>query len=265
MWEYLSSLHPLLPYSMMLIAIIATVIIALRGSLMIKWGKNVIGIGNSAEDHDDKPSPDKDEPKTNPVPVPQVCQKKRSCEDCLHIITSEYDKYNDNKKVREDKILNVRMNYTEEKLMELENDITILFEKRLDKSPDEKETYLEIESKMFYGLLKDVLSKVKQEIRRSCKENGFCELSDLELSNYINDKTKVLSSILTRELKNIYPAYGTLVPIEYIITDINSIADNFHKYIEDIFTYAKQVIIENEKEAKEQKAQYQEWVSNFVK
>lgn len=298
MWEYLSSLHPLLPYSLMIIAIIATVIIALRGSLMIKWGKNVIGIGNSARkpeldpstdtDSDtpsngtDMPPPEVDAPVsgfTEPVTQPSYvgtpnaqpsyvaapCQKKRSCEDCLLIVNSEYEKYLDNKKVREDKILNYRMNYTEEKLVELENDITTLFEKRLDKEPGEKETYLEIESKMFYGLFKEILSKVKQEIRRSCKENGFCELSELEFSNYINDKAKVLLSILIREFKNIYPAYGTLVPVEYIIEDINSVADKFHKYVEDIFMYAKQVIEENEKEAKAMKAQYQEWASNFVK
>jgi hypothetical protein len=259
MWEYLSKLHPLLPYSLVVLAIIATVIISLKGKLMIKWGKNAIGIGNANDSVDKTP--------TTTPPQPQgtaYFEKKRSCSDCLRIIESEKDKYNFNKKMREDKILNYRMNYTEEKLLEFENDVTSTFEKRLDKSPGERESYLEIESKMFYGLFKDVLYKVKKEIRRSCKENGFCELSDLEFSNFINDKSKIVMSILIRELKNIYPAYGTIVPIEFIVEDIESKFESIHEYIEDIFVYAKQVIEENEKDMKEMESQYREWASSFV-
>lgn len=266
MWEYLSKLHPLLPYSLIILAIIAIVIISLKGKLMIKWGKNVIGIGNPSDPSDKAPTSTGSGTPTIPTPQGTVyLEKKRSCSDCLRIIESEKDKYNFNKKMREDKILNYRMNYTEEKLLEFENDVTSAFEKRLDKSPGEKESYLEIESKMFYGLFKDVLYKVKKEIRRSCKENGFCELSDLEFSNFINDKSKIVMSILIRELKNIYPAYGTLVPIEFIVEDIESKFESIHEYIEDIFVYAKQVIEENEKDMKEMEDKYREWASSFVK
>jgi len=266
MWIYLSKLHPLLPYSLIIIVVIAIVIIALKGRLMIKWGKTAIGIGTSSDSEDNKPNSGS----TGSIPVPPppctvIIEKKRSCSDCLRIIDNEKDKYNFNEKLREDKILNYRMNYTEEKLSEMENDITNLFEKRIDKSEGEEESYLTVESKMFYGLFKDVLSKVKKEIRRSCKENGFCELSGLEFSTFVNDKSKVVLSILTRELKNIYPAYGTLVPIEAIISDIESKADVIHGYIDDIFVYATQVIKDYEKEKKEMEDKYQAWASDFVK
>jgi hypothetical protein len=266
MWEYLIKIHPLLPYSLILGVIIAIVIISLKGKLMIKWGKNAIGIGNASDSADKTPVTTTGS-SSPPLPLQGVAyfEKKRSCSDCLSIIENEKDKYNFNKKMREDKILNYRMNYTEEKLLEFENDVTSAFEKRLDKSPGERESYLEIESKMFYGLFKDVLSKVKKEIRRSCKENGFCELSDLEFSNFINDKSKIVMSILIRELKNIYPAYGTIVPIEFIVEDIESKFESIHDYIKDIFVYAKQVIEENEKDMKEMEDRYREWASNFVK
>jgi hypothetical protein len=254
MWIYLSKLHPLLPYSLITIIVIAIVVIALKGKLMIKWGKTAIGIGGSP----DNPLP------VASAPITSIIEKKRACSDCLSIITNEYDKYNFNKLLREEKILTQRMNYTEGKLIEIEKDITALFEKRIDINVDEHETYLVIESKMFYGILKEALYVVKKEIRRSCKEEGFCELSDIEFAHYTHEKAKVLQSILLRELKRIYPT-GTLVPIDFILSDIESKYDTFHEYINGIFIYAKQVIIEEEKEQIELEAKYQAWASNFVK
>jgi hypothetical protein len=254
MWIYLSKLHPLLPYSLSILIIIAIVIISLKGKLMIKWGKTAIGIGGS---------PDKAEPVKSAI-YTSLVEKKRACSDCLSIITSEYDKYKFNKFLREEKILTQRMNYTEEKLIEVEADITELFEKRIDNQVDEHENYLTIESKMFYGILKEALYVVKKEIRRSCKENGFCELSDIEFAHYTHEKAKVLQSILLQELKRIYPT-GTLVPIDFIVSDIESMYDTFHRYIDGIFTYAKQVITKEEKEQVELEAKYQAWASNFVK
>ena len=54
-------------------------------------------------------------------------------------------------------------------------------------------------------------------------------------------------SLFTRELRNIYPTNGTLVSIDVIISDIESKYDSVHECIKDIFTYAKQVIIDNQK------------------
>lgn len=262
MWEYLSKLHPLLPYSLIILAMIAIAIIALKGRLMIKWGKNAVGIGGSPDSEEKKPTI----PTTIIPPPPGTVyfEKKRSCSDCLRIINNESEKYNYYKKIRADKILTYRMNYTEEKLMELENDITELFEKRIDSYRNDKSSNLIIELKMFYGLLKDVLYEVKKEIRRSCKENGYCELSGLEFSNYVNDKAKVVQSILIKELRNIYPSYGTIVSIDNIISDIESKSREIHDYVEEIFEYAKQIIEDNEKEEKEMDEKYQQWASNFV-
>ena len=264
MWAYLSKLHPLLPYSLIILGMIAVVIIALKGKLMVQWGKTVIGLGGSGSPEEKKPGP---AIPSGPPPLPPgtvYFEKKRSCGDCLHIITSEYEKYNFNKKAREDKVLTYRMNYTEEKLMELETDITTKFEKRIDTLKTQNVGNILLESKMFYGLFKEVLYKVKKEIRRSCKENGFCELSDLEFSYFINDKAKIVSSILIREFRNLYPSYGTKVSIDEIISDIESMSTTIHEYIKDIFEYAKQVIEENEKDMKEMEDKYQQWAANFV-
>ena len=262
MWEYLSKLHPLLPYSLIIIAMIATVIISLKGKLMVKWGKNVIGLGSSA--YSEKIN--KNSKKKSDSSLISCRDKKRSCIDCLKIIDNEREKCCINKKTSSDKILTYLMNYTEEKLLELEISISSMFESMIAKIPEDKEHSIEIESKMFYGLLKEAIyQKVKTEIRRSCKENGFCELSETEFSIFVNDKSKIDLAILTRYLRSIYPLYGTLVPIDDVIQGIESKYEDFKVDIREIYTYAKQVIADSNKELKRIEDSYQEWASNFVK
>lgn len=266
MWEYLKELNPILPYSVVILGLIAIVIIALRGKLMVKWGKTAIGLGSGDDLSGKSPSPP---PATGIIPPPPpgtvYFEKKRSCSDCLHILMSEHEKYDFNKQLKADKILTYRMNYTEEKLMELENDLINMFERKLDRQTSLDLNKALIESKMFYGLLKEALYQVKKEIRKSYKENGFCELSDIEFSIYVNDKTKAIMSVLTRYLRNIYPAYGTTVSIDDIIADIESKSASIHEYVHDIFLFAKQVIIEYEKEIEGLNTTFQEWAFNFVK
>jgi hypothetical protein len=262
MWDYLSKLHPFMPYSVVILGIIAIVIIALRGKLMVKWDKTAIGLGSGSDSNPPPP------PATGIIPPPPgtvYFEKKRSCADCLHIVMSEHEKYGFNKQLKADKILTYRMNYSEEKLMELENDLFSLFEKKLDKQTSVDITKTLIESKMFYGLLKEALYYVKKEIRKSYKEDGFCDLSDYDFDNYVNDKTKAVLSTLTRYLRNIYPAYGTSVSVDDIILDIESKNAIIHEYVRDIFTFAKQIIVEYEKEMEELKIKFQEWAFNFVK
>lgn len=280
MWAYLAKLPPILSFSLMLIvivlAIIAIVIISLKGKLIAKWGKNAIGIGGSPDNKETGSSstgtgsPTITNPSADVATSPASSQgtvfieKKRSCQDCIEIVMSKRDKFDFNKKIREDKILTYRMNYTEEKLLELENDFLERFEKRIDQFSNSGHSDKEIESKMFYGLFKEALYKVKREIRRSYKENGFCGIGEVDFINFIKDKTRVLISILIRNLRNIYPTQGTLIDIDSIVADIESKYDTIHEYIKDIFTYAKQVIEENEKEMEEMKKEFKEWTKKFI-
>lgn len=276
MWVYLSNLHPLLPYSVVVMVIIATVIISLRGKLMIKWGKNAIGIGDQSNPSD-KPSPPVDPRNAIPhdtttaviIPGPPgtvFLEKKRTCADCSHIMINEYEKYEINKQARADKILTYRMNYSEEKLMEIETDLTDKFEKRLEEYGKIHTGFSpEIESMLYYGLLKDSLYHVKKEIRRAFKENGFCELSDYDFANFIKDKSRVVISVLIRQMRNLYPGHGTAVSVETIIMDIESMSNSINEHVKNIFTYAKQVIAENEEEMKRMNLKFKDWVDNFVK
>lgn len=257
MWEYLSKLHPMLPYSMTLIAIIAIVIIALKGKLLIKWGKNTIGLGGSDSDDTGKPIP------TPPNTV--FIEKKRSCSDCSQIMCNEYEKCELSKRERADKILNYRMNYSEEKLIEFETEVTQTFEKRLaEESKGNSAAIIKIESKLFFGLFKDSLLKLKAEVRKSFRENGFCELTGVEFYDWVKNKTKVLTAILTQNLRSIYPS-GTIVSIDSIISDIESKNDVIFEYTHDIYRYAKKVIEDNEEEVKELENKFNTWRQDFIK
>lgn len=278
MWAYLKELPPILSFSLILIAVTGIVIIAIRGKLIAKWGKNVIGIGGSPDDKSAGASSTGTGSSTtiptdtsiSSLPPPSsppgtvFVERKRSCSDCLEIVLNKKDKFDFNKKLSEDKVLTYRMNYTEEKLLELENDFLEQFEKRIDQFSDDENPGKEIESKMFYGLFKEALYKVKKEIRRSYKENGFCALGDMDFITFISDKTKVLISILIRNLRNIYPNKGTLVHIDSIVTDIESKQDSMHEYLKDAYTFAKQVTEDNEKEVAEMKKEFKEWTKNFI-
>lgn len=243
---------------------------------MIKWGKNVIGIGDSSEPGDSK-EPHRETQNNIPhdtataviIPSPPgtvFLEKKRTCVDCSHIMINEYERYEINKQARADKVLTYRMNYTEEKLMEIETDLIGKIEKRLEEYSKANINFNpEIESALFYGLLKDSLYFVKKEIRRSFKENGFCELSEYDFTSFIRDKYRLVVSVLIRQIKNLYPSHGTVISIESIITDIESMSNDIQIHIKNIFTYAKQVIAENEEEMKRTGLKFKEWVDNFVK
>jgi NTP pyrophosphatase (non-canonical NTP hydrolase) len=282
MWAYLKDLPPVLSFSLILVGVIAVVIISMKGKLIAKWGKNAIGIGTSDDNKDNTKSykgtgNGKTAGSTStsipidttigslpPPPGTVFVEKKRSCADCIEIILNKKDKYDFNKQIREDKILNYRMNYTEEKLIEIEKDLLDLFEKRIEKFSSTEYPNKIIEDKMFYGLLKEALYEVKKEIRKSYKEDLFCELSDVDFITFIKDKTKVIETILLRHLRNVYPSNGTLVHIDTIISDIENNNDNLHDYIKDIFTYAKQATADNEKEMQQMKKDFKEWTKRFI-
>lgn len=63
-----------------------------------------------------------------------------------------------------------------------------------------------LQYRMFWGLSNDALNiQMKDEIRRSIKENGFYELNGNDFSQYVKNQTKVLISIFRKHIINLYP------------------------------------------------------------
>lgn len=268
MWEYLYKVHHLLPLFLVTGIVIAIMVIALKGKIVFRWGRNAIGIGknvnlfrNTSGNPGSEGEGGAGERKATP--------KRRSCSDCLLLVKNEYDRYKTEKQIRENKLLTNRMNYTEEKLMEIQHDLIEIFDDRMNVFEEEEhkedENKIIIETKMFFGLLKEALSQAKREIRRACKEDNFCNLSSSEYIDYIENKANVIVSIVVTYLREVYPSYGTLVPIDTIVEDIEGFVKKIREYAEDIFDYAKRLMKDHEEEMSLLDEKFKTWTDNFMK
>lgn len=268
MWEYLYKVHNLLPLFLVAGIVIALMVIALKGKIVFRWGRNAIGIGKNVNLFRN--------PSGNPNPEGgsgagerKVTPKKRSCSDCLLLAKNEYDKFKTEKQIRENKLLTNRMNYTEEKLIEIQHDLIEIFDDRMNvfekEGHKEDENRIIIETKMFFGLLKEALSQAKKEVRRACKEDNFCNLSNSEYIDYVENKAKVIVSIVVSYLREVYPNYGTLVPIDTIVEDIEGYVKKIQEYAEDIFDYAKRLMKDHEEEMSLLEDKFKTWSDNFIK
>jgi hypothetical protein len=101
-----------------------------------------------------------------------------------------------------------------------------------------------LQYRMFWGLIRDVLNIViKDEIRRSFKENGFHELSGLEFSLYVKDKSKNFQSMLKQQIINLYPSSKVkmIVSMEEIIKFVNTRNSDYEDIFFEIYTEAKRI------------------------
>jgi hypothetical protein len=105
---------------------------------------------------------------------------------------------------------------------------------------------------------------VKDELRRSFKENGFFELSEGDFSTYVKDKTHNTISIMSQHLRNLYPSRGVIISVEQIIDVIEKNTPTLHEYLRAVFVNAKQVVLDSEKEITALQGQFSKWVDGFV-
>jgi len=100
----------------------------------------------------------------------------------------------------------------------------------------------QVEYKMFWGLLRDTLHiMIKDELRRSFKENGFYELSGAEFSTYVKDKSKTIISLLKQQIINLYPSAEskTFVSMDDVISYITSKEHEIEDIVFEMFTEGK--------------------------
>jgi hypothetical protein len=265
MWQYLTSLPNILSFLIVLIGLIAIVVISLKGSAVIRWGKSLIGLGSA------KTSDDQDSEKTTstvgpPPATVSIKQPKRGCGDCILIIMGEREKYELTMRSLTNRVLKQQMNFVEQKLIDMQTLFVTAFMNQMNKERDKiNEDSYEAQYKLYYGMLRDSLSDVKNEFRRSLKENGFFELNDVEFSTYVKDKTTNIVSMMSQHIRNFYPTRGAIISIDKILENIERNTSNIQEILFSIYTNAKQIILETEKEIGAMKKQYSAWVDDFIK
>jgi len=270
--DLLKNLPPQLLFIVIIVAlvlgIIAIVIIALRGKLSFKIGNKSFSVGGGADKEKPKDVKDtKDTKKTTlESPPATVSLQKRSCGDCILLLMGEREKYEMKIRREEDKVMKTQMTFAEQKLIEIQTKISDSLSGIIHLSIKNKETSVEesVQYKLVYGLLKDALLQIKDEIRRSFKDNGFYNITGSEFSWYVKERTHVITSMLSQYMRNIYPDRGGVLPLSNILKCMGAEGTFLVGIINDIYSYAREVKVECVEKVKVIQIEYGTWVDEFT-
>jgi len=121
--------------------------------------------------------------------------------------------------------------------------------------------------RMFWGLSNDALNiNLKDEIRRSFKENGFEEMNDNDFSQYTKNQSKILISTLKNHFINLYPNSKTLkVSMEDVLFYINSQESKIEDIVFEIYIEAKRIKKKDIETFQEIDKRFTEEIESFVK
>lgn len=206
------------------VAILTIGVIAYLGKVNIKFGKNIITFGRA----------------------------KRSCGDCILLIMAKRERMESQRNFVLTRVLKEQMNFAEQKLLEVQGKFLNSYRAQLHelKTNDISETEINKQYRLYQGILSMSLMSVKDEFRRSFKENGFEDLSGPEFTHYIKDKLQTLVSIGRDHLFNLYPYDGMLVSIDKRTEWLDSNMGQMEDILFEVYVKAKEIKIDSRKKAK---------------
>lgn len=190
-------------------------------------------------------------------------EKTRTCSDCILYMNSLREDYEVEKNSIRDSILKNQMNYSEQKLIEVE---TLIYSKYLEQVSKLNLSY-EDESKqttIFYGLMKDSIRVTKDEIRRSFKENGFHQIGGTDFSNYVKSRMSTIKALIIQIYLNRYPSHSMIVSKDTIIPIITSSMHDIEDILFEIYTRAKEVRLSCEKKIEDIKNIFAKNMDTFL-
>jgi len=122
--------------------------------------------------------------------------------------------------------------------------------------------------RMFWGLSNDAVNiKMKDEIRRSFKENGFCELDEKDFLQYVKNQSKNLVAALRNHIINLYPPdnRGMLVSMEEILDQIDKDEAKYESFFLEIYMEAKKFKRQDDEEINEIDKRFEQEITDFAK
>lgn len=258
MWRYLEGLPAEFSFVIIILLIISIVIIALRGHLKAKFDKKEVEIGKEEK----KEGGSGDSPITVPSTPPV---HKRTCGDCILLIMGEREKYEARVKQEYERILKTQMNYVEQKLLEIQSSfmkrtmMTIHSKSNNPNAIDEAVQY-----KLAYGLFRDSIFGVKDELRRSFKANGFYDLDNSDFILFVRDQMAVINSILNQYIRNMYPERSGLISQEEVIDVLDKEKESLLIIFTDIYSYARTVKSEAYDRIEILKEEFSQTIDDFI-
>jgi len=121
--------------------------------------------------------------------------------------------------------------------------------------------------RMFWGLSNDAINmKMKDEIRRSFKENGFHDLDEKDFLQYVKNQSKSLISYLRNHVINLYPPdnRGMLVSMEEILVQIDKDESKFESVILEIYMEAKKFKKQDDESIEEIDKKFEQEINEFT-
>jgi len=195
-------------------------------------------------------------------------KSKRTCGDCVLLLFGIREKYEYENRRLDNNLLRMQMKFAEQKIQEVifflsqdfVDDIKIYGE---GKEQEEKS----IQSAMYCEALKNSLLSVKDEIRRSFKENGFGQFSEGEYTHYVKDKTKIMITMIRSYLNQHYvDTDSTIVHLKKRFDKMDEkYGRQFESWTFEIFTNAKDLQDETVKKKEKLQENLKKEIDNFIK
>jgi len=198
----------------------------------------------------------------------KAIDKSRTCGDCVLVLFGIREKYEYQARRIDTNLLRMQMTFAEQKIQEVifflsqsfNEDIKVYGE---GVEYDRKAT----QSALYCEALKNSMLSVKDEIRRSIKENGFEDMSESEYAHYVKDKTHTMITIIRSYLNQHY------VDNDKMIVKLNDRFEKMDKYhIEkfeswafDVFTNAKNIAIESANKKMKISKDLKNEIDSFIK
>jgi len=252
--------HPYLFFITIIFIILAIVIIALRGKIMAQIGNKIFAIGKGDDENKDKNKA------AESLLIQDTCiiTPKRTCGDCILLLMGEREKFELNMGRETNKVLKAQMTHTEQKIIEIQNRILNNISDDISADNENNDVDESVQYKLIYGLMKDAFFHIKDEIRRSFKDNGFYEINGSEFAWYVKERTQTLTSMLSQYIRNIYPDRGGVLKRQKVLNSIEKEAAFLAGIVNDIYAHAREVRLECDTKVEEIRAQFGLWVDNFI-
>lgn len=220
------------------LAILMIGAIAYIGKVNIKFGKNIISFGRS----------------------------KRSCGDCILLLMAKRERMESQRNFVLTRVLKEQMNFAEQKLLELQGLFLNSYRRQLHdvagNTPVESE--INKQYRLYQGILSLSLMSVKDEFRRSFKENGFEELSGTEFTHYVKNKVLTLVSIGRDHLFNLYPYEGMYISVEERTKWLDSNLSTIEDLCFEVYVKVKEIKLESRRKVKEIEKEFSKEIDELL-
>lgn len=190
----------------------------------------------------------------------------RTCSDCIMIIIGIREKYESEIDKIERCILKAQMNYVEMKLQEIIFYLVGTFKQDIDHlKTNQNEDCIKMEMSLYREALKNsVNGAVKDELRRSFKENGFVEMSEIEFAQYVKQKYRNLLSVARDYLSQYYiESENTIVALKHRFESFND--SRFEEMTFDVFRNARDIVRDAKIRSEDLKNKFMDNIDNFLK